>query len=56
LIALGVSPDQIVQVAGEGTAGKTAAACYSGGHLDEAACAKLRRVLILLSPVPGSAA
>jgi len=56
LIALGVSPDQIVQVAGEGTAGKTAAACYRGGHLDEAACAKLRRVLILLSPVPGSAA
>lgn len=56
LIALGVSPDQIVQVTGEGTAGKTAAACYRGGHLDEAVCAKLRRVLILLSPVPGSAA
>lgn len=55
LIALGVSPDQIVQVEGEGTAGKTAAACYRGGHLDEAVCGKLRRVVILLSPVPGSA-
>ena len=54
LIALGVSPDQIVQVAGVGTAGLPAAACYRGGHLDEAACGKLRRVLILLSPVPGS--
>lgn len=55
LITLGVSPDQIVQVAGEGAAGKTAAACYRGGHLDETACAKLRRVMILLSPVPSSA-
>ncbi len=55
LIALGVSPDQIVQVEGEGTAGKTAAACYRGGHLDEAVCGKLRRVVILLSPVPVSA-
>ena len=33
LIALGVSPDQIVQVAGVGTAGQPAAACYRGGHL-----------------------
>ena len=54
LIALGVSPDQIVQVAGDGTAGQTAAACYRGGRLDEAACAKFRRVLILLSPAPNS--
>jgi outer membrane protein OmpA-like peptidoglycan-associated protein len=56
LITLGVSPAQIVKVVGEGTAGKTAAACYRGGHLDEAFCATLRRVVILLSPVPGSAA
>lgn len=56
LIALGVSPDQIVHVAGEGTAGETAAACYRGGHLDEAVCAKLRRVVILLSPVTSPAA
>jgi outer membrane protein OmpA-like peptidoglycan-associated protein len=54
LIALGVSPDQIVQVAGEGTAGQPAAACYRGGHLDEVACGKLRRVVILLSPIPSS--
>lgn len=50
LIALGVSPNQIVQVRGEGTAGKTAAACYRGGHLDETLCAQLRRVVILLTP------
>jgi outer membrane protein OmpA-like peptidoglycan-associated protein len=54
LIALGVAPGQIIQVAGDGTAGKTAAACYRGGHLDEVVCAKLRRVVILLSPVPNS--
>ena len=56
LIALGVAPGQIVQVAGEGDGGLTAAACYPGGHLDEAVCAKLRRVVVLLSPVPGNAA
>lgn len=55
MITLGIPPDQIVQVAGEGTAGKTAAACYRSGHIDETACAKLRRVVILLSAVPGSA-
>ena len=52
LISLGVSPAQIVQVSGEGTDGKTAAACYHGGRLDETVCAKLRRVVILFSPVP----
>jgi outer membrane protein OmpA-like peptidoglycan-associated protein len=55
LIALGVAAGQIVQVNGVGTAGQAAAACYRGGRLDEAVCAKLRRVLILLSPVPSSA-
>jgi|HubBroStandDraft_5_1064220.scaffolds.fasta_scaffold49840_2 outer membrane protein OmpA-like peptidoglycan-associated protein len=54
LIALGVAPDQIIQVAGDSTAGKTAAVCYRDGHLDEVVCAKLRRVVILLSPVPNS--
>jgi outer membrane protein OmpA-like peptidoglycan-associated protein len=54
LTALGVSPGQIVQVVGVGTAGETAAACYRGGRLDEAVCGKLRRVVILLSPVPDS--
>ena len=56
LIALGVAPGQIVQVAGEGDGGLTAAACYPDGHLDETVCAKLRRVVILVSPVPGNAA
>ena len=51
-----VPPDQIVQVAGEGAAGKTAAACYRSGHINETACAKLRRVVILLSPAYGSTA
>jgi outer membrane protein OmpA-like peptidoglycan-associated protein len=55
LLALGVSPGQIVQVAGDGTASKTAAACYRSGHLDEAVCAQLRRVVIQLIPVPSSA-
>lgn len=56
LVALGVPPGQIVRVTGEGTDGKTAAACYRGGQLDEAICAKLRRVDILFSPVAGTAA
>jgi hypothetical protein len=34
----------------------TAAACHRNGHLDETVCAKLRRVVILFSPVPGNAA
>jgi outer membrane protein OmpA-like peptidoglycan-associated protein len=50
LLGLGVSPAQIVSAAGEGTAGKTAAACYRDGHLDETVCAQLRRVVILLTP------
>ena len=50
LIALGVPPRQIVTVRGEGTAGKTAAACYRDGHVDETICGQLRRVIVLLSP------
>ena len=56
LIALGVPLGQIVRVTGKGTDGKTAAACYRGGHLDETTCATLRRVDILFSPAPGTAA
>jgi outer membrane protein OmpA-like peptidoglycan-associated protein len=56
LIALGVVPAQIVRVTGEGTGGKTSAACYRDGHLDETRCAQLRRVVILLSPIATSAA
>lgn len=55
MTALGVSPSQFVQVAGEGTAGKTAAACYRDSHLDESLCAALRHVDILLTPDPGNA-
>jgi outer membrane protein OmpA-like peptidoglycan-associated protein len=54
MVALGVAPGQIVRVVGEGTAGKTAAACYRNGHLDESVCAALRYVDILLTPASGS--
>ena len=52
LIALGVPAGQISNVAGLGTADETSQACYRRGILDEAACAKLRRVVIVLSPHP----
>jgi OmpA family len=51
LLALNVPGTQIVQVTGEGTNGHPAADCFRDGHLDEAICARLRHVLILLSPV-----
>jgi outer membrane protein OmpA-like peptidoglycan-associated protein len=51
LISLGVPASLIVEVTGRGTAGETPAACYREGHLDETICAKLRRVVVLLSPV-----
>jgi flagellar motor protein MotB len=55
LISLGLPPAQIVSVTGQGTAGRTAAACEQDGHLDEALCAQLRRVVILLGPAqPGT--
>jgi outer membrane protein OmpA-like peptidoglycan-associated protein len=50
LISLGVRVSQIVQVRGWGTAGETLVACYRDGHLDEAVCAQLRRVVVLISP------
>ena len=50
LEALGLAPGQIAQVTGLGTAGQTARACYRHGQLDEAVCATLRRVVILLTP------
>jgi outer membrane protein OmpA-like peptidoglycan-associated protein len=50
LLALGVPSSQITRVTGAGTAGTTLQACYRGGQLDEAACAALRRVVILLTP------
>ena len=49
LIALGVPASRITRVAGVGTAHQT---CSVGGVLDEAVCARLRRVVINLSPSP----
>jgi outer membrane protein OmpA-like peptidoglycan-associated protein len=50
LFALGLPAGQIGQVIGAGTAGKSRAACLIHGQLDEAACAQLRKVVIVLSP------
>jgi outer membrane protein OmpA-like peptidoglycan-associated protein len=50
LIALGLAAEQITQVTGAGTAGKGPDACVVNGHLDEAMCAQLRRVVVILSP------
>jgi outer membrane protein OmpA-like peptidoglycan-associated protein len=51
LMALGIPARQIIKVAGDGTAEQTSHACYRRGSLDETVCAKLRRVVILLSPL-----
>ena len=50
LISLGVPAGLIGQAVGRGTAGQPRSACYRHGHLDEAVCARLRRVLITLHP------
>lgn len=50
LFALGVPSNQITHVTGAGTAGTTLQSCYRDVQLDEAACAALRRVVILLTP------
>jgi outer membrane protein OmpA-like peptidoglycan-associated protein len=50
LLALGLPAGQVAQVAGLGTAGLTIRACYRHGQLDEAVCATMRRVVILLNP------
>ena len=50
LVALGLPAKQIIQVIGAGTAGKGPDACKVNGHLDEAICAQLRRVVVVLSP------
>jgi outer membrane protein OmpA-like peptidoglycan-associated protein len=50
LIALGLPPSQITQVTGLGTAGQSPRTCDRDGQLDEAICAGLRRVVILLIP------
>jgi outer membrane protein OmpA-like peptidoglycan-associated protein len=50
LISLGVPARQIASVTGLGTAGENPQACQVNGQLDEAKCALLRRVVILLYP------
>ena len=50
LVALGLPLSQISQVTGLGTAGQPPRACDLHGQLDEAICAGLRRVVILLIP------
>jgi outer membrane protein OmpA-like peptidoglycan-associated protein len=50
LITLGVPGRQIVEAIGLGLDGKTRAKCLRHGHLDEAVCSRLRRVVITLSP------
>jgi outer membrane protein OmpA-like peptidoglycan-associated protein len=49
LVALGLPPAQLIQVTGLGMDGKTIKACDVAGQFDEAACALMRRVVILLT-------
>ena len=55
LVALGLPPGQITRVTGLGTDGKTSQACDVAGQFDEAVCAQLRRVVVLLSHSPAAA-
>jgi outer membrane protein OmpA-like peptidoglycan-associated protein len=50
LLALGLPAGQAGQVTGAGTAGKSRDACLIHGQTDEATCAHLRKVVIILSP------
>jgi outer membrane protein OmpA-like peptidoglycan-associated protein len=50
LVALGLPPGQVTRVTGLGTDGKTIQACDVAGQFDEAVCAQLRRVVVLLTP------
>ena len=50
LIALGLPIAEITHVTGVGTAGQRQNSCLMKGHLDEARCELLRRVVITLSP------
>lgn len=49
LVALGLPAGQITRVTGLGADGKTAQACDVAGQFDEAICAQLRRVVVLLT-------
>ena len=48
LVTLGVPARRIVKAIGLGTAGRPRSACVRQGHLDEAICARYRRVVIAL--------
>jgi outer membrane protein OmpA-like peptidoglycan-associated protein len=50
LLALGLPRIQVTSVHGVGVAGTTANECLLKGELDEAICARLRDVVIVLSP------
>lgn len=50
LIALGLPPGQITGVTGLGTNGNTIQACDVAGKYDDALCAQMRRVVLVLSP------
>ncbi len=50
LIVLGLPAAQITDVTGLGAAGQSPDSCFVNGHLDEARCAPLRRVVVTLSP------
>ena len=54
LVALGLPPGQITRVTGLGTDGKTSQACDVAGQFDEAICAQLRRVVVLLIHPPAA--
>ena len=54
LVALGLQAGQITRVTGLGTDGKTAQACDVAGRFDEAICAQLRRVVVLLVHPPAA--
>lgn len=53
LRSLGVPARQLIRVAGIGTAGLTIRACERDGQFEDSLCARLRRVVILLTP-PGA--
>jgi outer membrane protein OmpA-like peptidoglycan-associated protein len=54
LVALGLPSGQIIRVTGLGTDGKTTQACDVAGQFDEAVCAQLRRVVVLLTHSPAA--
>lgn len=50
LVSLGLPSAQISRVVGLGTDGQTPQSCEVAGHFDEAVCAQMRRVVVMLAP------